>query len=387
MTPLSPEARRATIAACGGRGAVLDEVLAYCESPFDTAALGPVRFPLADEPHVDAWRRYAAAGGDALWPYLQARLPQLRAPIREGISATDAYARLVRRGEPVGEADLGGTLTLESTALRLEIPDHPAGALPVLVAPTRGDFERIYRALVCRSEPAPVSPAVNAQMIAGLVNWDRVHRVRASWAAGRDADEAAREWPQEMKRIAASEPERFYDRLILLCDAPYGGRQAREYGLDLATGAWVSASMRLRLEHEFTHYATKRVYGSMRLNLLDELIADAMGMTAALGGFRAHWFLTALGLSSPPPGPGARVHTYRGTLSDDAFRVACVLTARAAAALDVATARLYDPGARARYLLAVTAQTLDGLAAPGAQARVDEAWAWAGDRVAPRALA
>jgi hypothetical protein len=137
MTPASPGDRRAAIAACGGHGAVLEEALAYCESPFDTAALGPVTFPLPDEPHLNDWRRYAAAGGDQLWTYLRARLPQLRVPIRKGISTTDAYVRLVRRGEPVDEAALGGTLPPGSAALRLETHDHPAGALPVLLAPDR----------------------------------------------------------------------------------------------------------------------------------------------------------------------------------------------------------------------------------------------------------
>ncbi|MDP1572183.1 MAG: hypothetical protein Q8L86_19470 [Vicinamibacterales bacterium] len=92
------------------------------------SSLTAVHFPLADEPHVDDWRRYAAEAGEGLWPYLQARLPQLRAPIREGISKTDAYTRLVRRGETVDAAALGGSLTLSSTAFRLELHDHPAGA-------------------------------------------------------------------------------------------------------------------------------------------------------------------------------------------------------------------------------------------------------------------
>ena len=343
MTASPEDERRSAIADHGGTGAVLDEALAYCRSPFDTAGLGPLRFPLPDERHLTDWRRYAQEGGERLWPYLQARLPQLRVPIREGISSTETYARLVRRGETVDEREFGATLTLDSPGLRLELHDHPAGALPVLVAPCRADFERLYRALVCRSEPVPVGPAVNAQMIAGLVNWDRVHRVRAAWSEERSPDEAGREWPAEMQRIAKSEPERFYDRLILLCDAPYGGRPASEYGLDHSEDDWLRASMRLRLEHEFTHYATKRLYGSMRLNLLDELIADAMGMTAALGGFRAHWFLVALGLSGGgPPAASARVQTYRGDLSDDAFQVVCALTAGAARALETCTMQHYD---------------------------------------------
>lgn len=47
--------------------------------------------------------------------------------------------------------------------------------------------------------------------------------------------------------------------------------------------SWLKASTVLRLEHELTHLATKRLLGEMRLNLLDELVADCMGMVAALG--------------------------------------------------------------------------------------------------------
>ena len=46
----------------------------------------------------------------------------------------------------------------------------------------------------------------------------------------------------------------------------------------------------LRLEHEFTPLATREVLGEMCMNLLDELIADCMGMPAALGPFSAEVF-------------------------------------------------------------------------------------------------
>lgn len=49
----------------------------------------------------------------------------------------------------------------------------------------------------------------------------------------------------------------------------------------------MAASTTLCLEHELTHLTTKRLLGEMRLNHLDELIAECMGMVAALGKFNA----------------------------------------------------------------------------------------------------
>ena len=67
----------------------------------------------------------------------------------------------------------------------------------------------------------------------------------------------------------------------------------------------------LRLEHELTHLATKRLLGEMRLNLLDELVADCMGMVAALGLFDAQLFGLCLGLDpNGAPLPAGRWRTY-----------------------------------------------------------------------------
>jgi hypothetical protein len=47
--------------------------------------------------------------------------------------------------------------------------------------------------------------------------------------------------------------------------------------MSLDERGWIQASSALRLEHEITHLEIKQYLGEMRLNLLDELIADAMG--------------------------------------------------------------------------------------------------------------
>jgi hypothetical protein len=361
-----------------------EQVFDYCSTPFDPARLGPPPvLPLTSDAHVNDWRRYAAEAGDAVFPYLQRCFPQLAIPIRDGISKSDLYARAVRRGEAVDPAAFGEALQLQNPAgLRLEIHEHPAGALPVLIVQDRDDFATLVRALACRNEPTPIGPAVNAQMIAGIVNWDRVRRYRASWSGGMAPDDTERTWPAEMARVAATAPETFRDRIMLVATASYSSVDAHDLGLPYEARRWRELSHVIRVEHEFTHYTTKRLYGHMRNNLFDELLADFMGVTAALGTFQARWFLTFIGLDPwPDVRPDGRVHTYRADLSEEAFRVVCEVTRRAAEELERLTGARYSVSERSRFFLALSWMTLDLLAGPDCDALFAAAYLRAADFV------
>jgi hypothetical protein len=349
----------------------------YCRQRFDATRLPrPPVLPRPDEPQLEDWRRYAADVADSAtaFQYLQQRLPQLRIPIREGISTTHAYAAAARRGEAFDEAAFGGVLTLESPErFAFLIHPHPAGALPVLCPATRSDFETLVRALGCRNEPAPVHPSVNAQMVSGFVNWDRVARLRDRWPGAPDA------WGAELQRVATEEPARIRDRFIVVMAAPYSGVAADRLGLGLDPAAWIERSTAIRIEHEFTHYATKRLFGEMRVHAFDELVADCLGFTHAFGTYRAQWGLGCLGIAKGPVlAPGGRLHAYRDGLDDQAFRELCGVVARAAGALEDVCSRYYEAAARGRFLLAATLLTLDDLAAADSQDRFAGAWERAG---------
>jgi hypothetical protein len=74
---------------------------------------------------------------------------------------------------------------------------------------------------------------------------------------------------------------------------------------------WRRLSLVLRREHEATHYCTMRFWGSARNHLLDELIADYMGIVAAAGEYCANWFLCFMGLEDYPAfRPGGRLVNY-----------------------------------------------------------------------------
>jgi hypothetical protein len=357
------ELRRRVLRELGGPPEAIEALLRYNENHFDPRRLPPRPvFPMAEELHVTDWRTYAAECGLDVFGYLRGRLVQLCMPIQTGVSKTEAYADVVRRGKPFDAAAFGGRLTLERPdLLRLVIHEHPAGALPVLLAPHRPDFVALDRALGFRSEPVEIPSSVNAHLVSGLANWDRLRRYQAAWTARQPAADGAA-WVAEMQRVAAAEPARFYDRVMLLGVAPYSAAGVWRLGLNLDEVGWLEASTALRLEHEFTHLAIKRLYDRMVPILLDELICDWVGITAALGRFKGPWLLTFLGLESwPQVWPEGRVHFYREGLDEEAFRLLCAVAVRAAHGLEALSQR-YPPTERTRFFLALTRMTLELLA-------------------------
>jgi len=129
--------------------------------------------------------------------------------------------------------------------------------------------------------------------------------------------------------------ELYQDRFIILSDGPYSAVPAEAIGL--TEQEWRRASLIIRREHECAHYFTLRMYSAMRNNILDELIADYMGIVAAAGQYEAHWFLRFLGLENfPHYRRGGRLENYRGAppLTDGAFRILQVLVKNAAENLE-----------------------------------------------------
>ena len=129
-----------------------DELLAYAENAFTRAEPLEAELPLADEPHVEAWERYARrAAAEGVVPVLRGVLPQLRFPVETGMAATDAYRAATLRGEPSAHPD-GGVRLEDEDGIRLFLHPTPAGRIPVIVAERRADFvslvpTMLYRAL------------------------------------------------------------------------------------------------------------------------------------------------------------------------------------------------------------------------------------------------
>jgi len=251
----------------------------YCEGFAEAAQPWP-EFPLAEAPELAWWSNRSddaldgVLQGTPVLELLQSGLPQLLLPQQSGVSTSDLYKALVLRGESVDQASIAGVGVPPQwdcpEALRFWIAPHPCGAMPVVQTPSWSDFLQLVRALAHRGEPVKLADGVHAQAVSGLIHWGLIHT---------------------FGRLSRA-------RLIVLHEAPYGSVQASDVPGDLTEPEWLQASSNLRLEHELTHLATKRLLGDMRLNLLDELVADCMGMVTALGRFHAELFGRCLGIQS-----------------------------------------------------------------------------------------
>ncbi|HEV8631635.1 MAG TPA: hypothetical protein VGV61_15060 [Thermoanaerobaculia bacterium] len=349
--------------------AVLPELLAYTAHPYGAPPAVPL--PLPDEPHLAAWREYAAEAGvgkaeaeRGAAAALRRRLVQLQFPIAAGMATAPSYRAATLRGVPPPPSE--GVELVDPAGITLAIHATPAGAVPVVVARHRADFETLVRALASRNEPVPVPASMGACLVQGLVNQDRVARYRARWAAqAAEASEAA--WQQEMGRLAADKPS-YQDRLVLLSSGAYAGVPASEVGRD--EGRWLADSLRIRGEHECFHYLTVRLFGRMRSNALDEVVADLAGLAASDGAYSPPLARRVLGLEGDllHPRPDARLLLYCAELSSPAQAALAALVGTAIDGL----ARLCDEvglaansASRGPLLLAAAARGLDGLGLAG----------------------
>lgn len=358
---MNPAFQAEVLARHGASPAEAEELRSYNENVFDLGVLGTdTELPLPDEPFVAFWERVADEAREAgAFAALARHLPQLRFPLREGISETEDYRAATRRGvAPETLAGATGLAVGRPERIELDLYPSPAGRIPLLICRGRAEFAALLRALTQRNEPGIVPDSQGALMVSGYNNWSRIGELRRRWEA-LPADERTGTWADEFRRIQADR-DLYQDRFILLSDGPYSAVPAAELGLGDAE--WREMSLVLRRDHECAHYFTRRLFGSMRNNALDELIADWAGITAALGAYRADWFLRFM---------DTRLDLYRGKppLSDGAFRVLRTLLGAAARNLERLPVPV-SPGDAALTIAALASLRLEEIAAPDGDARV-----------------
>jgi hypothetical protein len=207
---------------------------------------------------------------------------------------------------------------------------------------------------------------MGACLVNGLNNWDRVAAYRAKWEREHPDEALAGGWGDEFKRMAADKAL-YQDRFIILSRGPYSAIDARHVRMN--EDDWLAKSLVIRREHECTHYFTYRVFRTMRNNLLDELVADFVGLVRAFGGYRGDLARLFLGLEAfPAIRPGSRIEVYRGDLSDAALSAVAALCVDATRNLQKVADAKPDLGddlpALAEMIYALYVLTLEELASP-----------------------
>jgi len=305
----------------------------YC-LPFKGAANQWPAFPLATDERDRWWQDwFRAFDPSRRWHELRTVLPQLWIRPELGASQSSSYQRLVLQGETPSNVDIEQALALKDpNAPSLSLVDHPCGPLPVLSFDNHNDFIAVVRCLAHRCEPASLLPTVHAQAVSGLIHWGLIREVSSNSRA----------------------------QLLILHRAPYSSLAATSIPGTPTEEQWLKQSQHWRLEHELTHIACRRLVDEMRLNLFDELIADALGMIAALGEFSADLFRRGLGLSADGlPCSDARVHVYITNLGFADRLQASRLVLKRAAELETLLQRQALPSEPMALLRLLTRQRLD----------------------------
>ncbi len=368
--------RTNVLADCGANNSEMEELLAYNKNMFDHTKLRELpAFPPSQEAHIAAWEQYVAeAEIVGTYAVLKQRLVQFKFPILAGISETNNYHAATRQGRVI-EAEKTGLIFTAPEKLQLQLHQTLAGSIPVLISGNREDFVTLVQALTKRNEPQPIPDSMGACIVGGYNNWDRVYQYRKQWATQKGKN-LETDWNYEFKRLI-EQKELYQDRFIILSPGAYSNVAASELGITELK--WQQMSLKIRLEHESTHYLTRRFFGSMRNNLLDELIADYRGIVAALGYYRADWFLYFLGLESPDYREGGRLQNYRGEppLSNGAFRILQILVKAAAKNIecfDQQFLQIRTLSQQVSTLIALTTLTLEELASTSANLLLEAAY-------------
>lgn len=227
------------------------------------------------------------------------RYPQLALAIEEGMSKTEAYGNIVRRGILPEHPAFSGKETGEE---KLLLMDTPTGAIEVLYLPEREMFEYFVRALAHRCEPAAIPPSMGAVMISGLNNWRKIESHKKEYLAQGKTD-----WQAEFKRFTAKK-ENYKDTVLLVSKGYYSAVTPKEAGF--TPEEWMEKSRTIRIYHELAHAVSRKLYPDDVQTVRDEVVADSIGLLAAFGTYDGMLAKMLLGIREGAYHAGGRLENY-----------------------------------------------------------------------------
>ncbi|HEX8017595.1 MAG TPA: hypothetical protein VF465_20380 [Flavobacterium sp.] len=254
--------------------------------------------------------------GNAIFDILKKCYPQLNFPIETGIEKSELYKDFVLRGKK-NFTNLKACMELnDSKSIKFEVSKNLAGKIPLLTISNEKDFVRLIQSLLYKNNPVEIPHSMGAVLINGINNWERINILKNRWLAKNPSGN----WNQEFSNVILNK-SLYKDKLIILSTKPYSNVPANQLGLN--DDIWISHSISIRKEHEFTHLYTLKRYGLASNNLHDELIADYIGIIKTIGYFDKGWMLNFMGLEEYPKyRRGARLENYikENRLSQEDFK-------------------------------------------------------------------
>ena len=217
----------------------------------------------------------------------------------------ETYRRVVLQGEEPEEKTLDhyhGDPTDKSVTA-----DTPAGKVQVVTLGNRNDFELVMRGMMAaKSGPDAKIPGTQGAAMLTTFNWPRIHAYLEKFPS---------ELQEEAFQKFTSVRENYIDRLVILSRGPYSGVSAEAVGCP--EEEWLKRSDTIRRMHELTHVIVRKRWPDWKDPVIDELIADAVGIYAAYGRFDPELEKKFLGITGEEY-TGGRLENY----TDEASKIA-----------------------------------------------------------------
>ena len=205
----------------------------------------------------------------------------------------------------------------------METVETPAGPVVVVSLRNRADYEVFVRCMMAAKE-GPKAPIPASQGASTLVafNWPRIDAHQEQFMEEqRAAGVEDPDWSAEFSRFI-SVPANYQDLLVVLSWGPYSNVSAEEAGQ--TADSWLETSYAIRKYHELTHVICRRLYPKRIDAVWDELVADAVGIYAALGRYDAALEKRCLGITDGRYS-GGRLENYADNAAPLADPVSAML--------------------------------------------------------------
>ena len=187
---------------------------------------------------------------------------------------------------------------------RLFTVQSPVGSIECVYLENRADFERMVQILAWRCESKSVPESMGACSVRNLVNWRKIEAHRAEFIAGGGNPFG---WQKEFESFTAYK-EKYKDNLIIISRGAYSAVPATETGME--EWLWLEKSWRLRLYHECTHMICRELFPQYISPLWDEVLADCIGLCAAMGRYELRLAERLLGIDGYGWYNGGRLQNY-----------------------------------------------------------------------------
>lgn len=231
--------------------------------------------------------------------------PQLYFPIQIDINKTEDYINAVLKGKDSYRSILEQLKLNDSEGVKIKIHKSIAGEIPVLSLYDDKDFVTIVQCFLHKNNPIMIPQSMGAFLANGINNWERIHSLKKQWIKNNPFGN----WNDEFTKNILPNQDAYKDKIIVLSTKPYSNISFDK--LELSEEVWKNLSFSIRLEHECVHLYTLKRYGVAANNLHDELIADYIGISKALGSYNKEWMLLFMGLEEfPKYRKGARLQNY-----------------------------------------------------------------------------